>query len=204
MFPLLSLEPDSSAAWYLLRLEEFFFFLTFWASWLCVQLCPKMEPLSCVLRGKNNHSRTKVIHLSLCQRKADEESKRVKTYYDHWETSLLEATLFGLMIFFMPPFFFTRASVLLACIQKPAAVFSHNDLLNLSSLQKTKSIYSSVPAIGASDFTILSNESFIFLGTVVPRLHEAFTSLDRGALLLSRPYCTYYHNYTGLNGSIIA
>lgn len=109
-----------------------------------------------------------------------------------------------LWFFFMTPFFFTRASVSLACIQKSAAVFSHNDLLNLSSLQKTESIYSSVPAIGASDFTILSNGSFIFLGIVVPRLHEAFTSLDRGALLLSRPYCTYYHNYIGLNGSIIA
>lgn len=103
----------------------------------------------------------------------------------------------------MPPFFFTRALVLLAYIQKPAAVFPHNDLLSLSSLKKRKPIYFSVPATGGNDFSIPSNGSF-FPSTVVPRFHKAFAPLGRGALLLSGPHCIYYYNYTGLNGSAIA
>lgn len=107
------------------------FFKTFWASWLCIQLCPKMEPLSCVLRGKNNHSRTKVIHLSLCQRKADKKKERMKTYFDHWETGLLEAA-HSVSRCLCAPLLLHYTSILLACIQEPVYVFFFNDLLFIS------------------------------------------------------------------------
>lgn len=180
---------------------ELGFFLTFWGSWLCVQLCPKMEPLSYVLRGKNNHSRTKVIHLSLCQRKADEESKRVKTYFDHWERGLLEAALLSFKIF-KSPLVSSLKDHLVSIYPATCLRIFQWWFINLLSLKKRKPIFSSVLAIGRSDFTIFSDESIFFLSIIVPRFHEA--SLDRGALLLSSPYCTYYYSYTGLNGSVIA
>lgn len=61
--------------------------------------------------------------------------------------------------------------------------------INLLSLKKRKPIFSSVLAIGRSDFTIFSDESIFFLSIIVCRFHKA--SLDRGALLPSSPYCTY-------------